>query len=185
MFSFAKIVTVAAFAFGTLASAVPVEERIVKARAQTITDILDALNTQVAPVAAQFAALTPSTATAENVTPIVNNIQSLVQDAVNQINAPGTTVGSGNPLGSLNTVLSTILTPAGTASNIKGVSSDFIPAFSPLGVVLATLVSLVLKTVGGLVIVLESTLVTLLGGLTVVISHLNLTPLLIALGILL
>ncbi|KAI0057181.1 hypothetical protein BV25DRAFT_1841865 [Artomyces pyxidatus] len=186
MFSFAKIATIAAFAFGTFVSAVPVEERAVEARADTVINILDSLNSQVAPLAAQFTTLDASNATSAVISPIVSDISSAVQSAVSQISAlpSGTTVDQTDALTSLSTVLSTILTPAGQVLSIPGISSAaIVPAFSPLGNALADLVSLVLKLVAELLSVVEATLVTLLSGLITVIDSLNLSPLLAALGL--
>ncbi|KAI0041476.1 hypothetical protein FA95DRAFT_692504 [Auriscalpium vulgare] len=198
---FAKLATVAVIAFGTFVAATPVE---VKKRADSVTSILDALTEQVAPLAAQFGTPFPldvcaspdvasagtldaSSASGDSISPIVDQIQSAVSSAVDQINAlpPGTTADSSS-LTSLSNVISTIVTPANGLSQTQGVDSKkIIPFFSPLGVVLALLVKVVLKLVVGLLVVVEATLVTLLGGLIVVLSHLNLTPLLLALGVIL
>ncbi|KAI0058215.1 hypothetical protein BV25DRAFT_1307560 [Artomyces pyxidatus] len=119
--------------------------------------------------------------------PIVSDISSAVQNAITQLNAPGLTIGQGDALTSLTNVLSTILTPAGQASSAPDVSSDFVPAFLPLGSVLGALVGLVLKLVGSLLIVVDvkASLLGLVGVLAPIIVHLNLTPLLVVLGILL
>ncbi|KAI0039372.1 hypothetical protein FA95DRAFT_1612624 [Auriscalpium vulgare] len=181
---FAKLATVAVIAFGTFVAATPVE---VKKRADSVTSILDALTEQVAPLAAQFGTLDASSASGDSISPIVDQIQSAVSGAVDQINAlpPGTTADSSS-LTSLSNVISTIVTPANGLSQTQGVDSKkIIPFFSPLGIVLALLVKVVLKLVVGVLVTLEATLVTLLGGLIVVISHLNLTPLLLALGVVL
>ncbi|KAI0047155.1 hypothetical protein FA95DRAFT_1492997 [Auriscalpium vulgare] len=200
MFSFAKIATVATLAFGTFVSAVPVQDRALEARADSVTSILDTLTTTVGPIAAQFSTrvfctvvmcnsdsvsclgtLDVTNATAAVISPIVSDITSAVDDAVSQIKAlPSAT---DDALTSLSNVLSAILTPAGDVAAISGVSSDAIAAFSPLGNALGDLVNEVLQLVAGILVVLRQTLDTLLNGLVGVIDRLSLSPLLSALGL--
>ncbi|KAI0048842.1 hypothetical protein FA95DRAFT_999169 [Auriscalpium vulgare] len=203
MFSFAKIATVATLALGTFVSAVPVQDRTLEARADSVTSILDTLTTTVGPIAAQFSTrvfctvvmcdsdsvsclgtLDASNATAAVISPIVSDITSAVSGAVNQIKAlPSGTTATDDALTSLSNVLSSILTPAGDVAAISGVSSDAIAAFSPLGNALGDLVNEVLQLVAGILVVLRQTLDTLLNGLVGVIDRLSLSPLLSALGL--
>ncbi|KAA1477929.1 hypothetical protein DENSPDRAFT_627148 [Dentipellis sp. KUC8613] len=192
MYSFAKLATLAVFAFSTLVSAVPVAEpvaapevRDVEKRAQTVEDILNNLNTQLQPFASQLNAFTADTATTDAVTPVVSNIQSTIQSTVDQLNAiPVGGIQGGNFLGALTTVMGTALNPANNVANVAGSNKVvIIPVFSPLGVVLAALINVVLKLVGGILGSLIFLLVSLLGDLTVIIVNLHLTVLISLLGL--
>ncbi|TFY55953.1 hypothetical protein EVG20_g9128 [Dentipellis fragilis] len=192
MYSFAKLTTLAVFAFSTLVSAVPVAESVaasqvrgVEKRAQTVEDILNSLNTQLQPFATQLNAFTADSATPDAVTPVVGNIQSTIQSTVDQLNAlPAGSIQGGNFLGALTTVMGTALNPANNVANVAGDNKVvIIPVFSPLGVVLAALVSSVLGLVGGILGSLIFLLVSLLGDLTAIIINLHLTVLITLLGI--
>ncbi|THH18159.1 hypothetical protein EW146_g2785 [Bondarzewia mesenterica] len=186
MFSFTKIVTFATLAFGAIASvsAMPHPASIEEAKRQSISidTILADLTTGLQPHADKLNALDANTATSETITPIVSDMTNMVQSAVTQIQALPLQdgVSTSDASTSIANVFKTALGPAEKFDNIPGVDKDtYHNSFLPLASVLANL----LETVAGLVLVVKATLNTLLGGLAVVIVHLNLTPLLNALGL--
>ncbi|ETW75294.1 hypothetical protein HETIRDRAFT_430720 [Heterobasidion irregulare TC 32-1] len=192
MFSLVKLTTFVALAFGAIASVSaapqPAAAVQVKRQSDAITAILADLTAELAPAAAQLNSLNAHTATAENITPIVNSIVSSVQNSQSKISAlpaQDTSAISANDIASgLNSVFQTVLVPAGNVIALPGVdSATVVPALSPLGGALDGLLTIVLGLVAELLVVVKATLDTLLSGLVHVLVGLNLTGLLASLGL--
>ncbi|KAI0028049.1 hypothetical protein K488DRAFT_90143 [Vararia minispora EC-137] len=187
MFSFMKIATFAAVAFGALAFALPqpvaspdVKDVVARQSGLDVTTILQNLSTDLQGPISELTALTSTTATADVVGPIVQSIVSTLQSAVTSIE--GQAVGSGNLVVLLSTVINLVVGAAGQVVNLPGVAqADLIIIFQLLDVVLAALIQTVLGLVGGLLVVVVGLVVSLLSGTVAIIIQLGLTAVLSAL----
>ncbi|KZV63629.1 hypothetical protein PENSPDRAFT_691483 [Peniophora sp. CONT] len=185
MFSFMKIATFAALAFGTLASAAPspapfpaFEAGALMARdaqaATDVTSILTKLNSDLQAPTSQLNGLTAENATPENVNVIVLKIKVLIEAATEACGkAPG--VGSGNILLLLSISINLVISACNHCYSVCSDKVNVLVVLQLLDVVLAALISIVFKLVGGLLTVVIGLLVGLLGGLVELIISLKFT----------
>jgi len=190
-----KIATVAALAFGTLASAIPspvasAETRDLETRSgQTVTSILTALPTQLSGPVGQLKALTSTTATPANVATIANQVAGVVSNCVSDIHGAGS-LGDGDLLSLLTVSLTVVLEAFIFVCGLPGVDvvNIKIAIVVAVDVILADLISVVLNLVLGLLgLLLEiviGLLVSLLGSVVVnIFIEINLTACISILGI--
>jgi len=179
-----KIATIAALAFGTLASAVPspapvAETRdLVERQSTDLTTILTNLNNDLQGPVGQLNGLTSSTATPTVVANICADIQVIVVAAVNACNGlPAGALGSGDILVLLSVVLELILNACNYVYKLSGVDVvDIQIAIKvQLDVCLAALINVVIELLGGIVVTLVAQLVVLLGVVVNIVLELNLT----------
>ncbi|KZV66266.1 hypothetical protein PENSPDRAFT_689140 [Peniophora sp. CONT] len=171
MFSLSKIATFAVLALGTVASAVPAKRQDTDA-----VSILNTLTSDVTPVAAQFTTLTADNATAENVQPIVDQINSLVSAANTKLAAlPAGSADTNSTVEALANVYTAILTPANTLVTTEGVdAASIIPIFTQLGITLAALLQNVVTLVQEVLEVVVELLQGLIAGLSGILGNLGL-----------
>ncbi|VDB88860.1 unnamed protein product [Peniophora sp. CBMAI 1063] len=179
MFSFAKIATFAALAFGTIASAIPSSipatapeaGELVTRQAQDVTTILTNLNNDLKDPLSALNGMTASTATSDNVNTSVQQMITMIQSATDALGSASGT-GSGNPLQLVGTTINSVMT---AANNVNGVSSDVavLGVLQLLDPILAALVALVLQLVAGVLTVVVGLLVGLLGGVVGLILGLD------------
>ncbi|KAI0309867.1 hypothetical protein OF83DRAFT_1179131 [Amylostereum chailletii] len=185
MFSFMKIATIAALAFGTFASAVPiVEERsvapVVEARqAQTLSTVLTTLQNSLTPAVAPLNSLTATTATPESVTAIAANINVALQVAIDSVKKlPKGAIGGLDIVVSLSVILNLIFVPIGKVYGFPGVDQVALKViFVGIGTLVAELLTLVLGVLRGVLSLVVGLLVGLIGGIVPIILELNITVL--------
>ncbi|KAI0314578.1 hypothetical protein OF83DRAFT_1174622 [Amylostereum chailletii] len=169
MFSFMKIVTFAALAFGAFASAMPtVESRAIEERqAATLTSILSGLPDDVQPHVDQLKSLNADTATPAKVTSIVLDITVVLDAAVASCKGlPVGAIGLGDILVLLSVVIQLIIIPCGAVYSLPGIDKGaIIGCFAPIGVSLVALITIVLDLVLGLLGGVLSVVIGLLVGL--------------------
>ncbi|VDB88836.1 unnamed protein product [Peniophora sp. CBMAI 1063] len=182
MFSFMKIATFAALAFGTIASAVPApapaaETGELTARAgQDLTTILTNLNNALQTPANTLNSMTADTATANNVNAPVQQMATLIQDATTAANS-SSGLGSGNILLLISVTIQIVISSCGKCYSASKSSVDVLVVLQILDPILAALVSLVLKLVAGVLTVVIGLLVGLLGTVVDLVLSLKFTVL--------
>ncbi|KZV72723.1 hypothetical protein PENSPDRAFT_649487 [Peniophora sp. CONT] len=186
MFSFMKIATFAALAFGTIASAIPApapapapaaEAGELSARAgQDLTTILTNLNSALQGPANTLNSMTASTATTDNVNAPVQQMKTLIQNATTAANS-SSGLGSGNILLLISVTIQIVISSCGKAYSASGSSVDILVILQILDPILAALVSLVLKLVAGVLTVVIGLLVGLLGTVVNLLVSLKFTVL--------
>ncbi|KZV72725.1 hypothetical protein PENSPDRAFT_649490 [Peniophora sp. CONT] len=178
MFSFAKIATFAALAFGTLASAVPASVAVPDAgeldtrASQDISTILTNLNNDLKAPLGQLNGMTARTATVDNVNTQVQAIKTMIQSATTAIGSASGN-GNGNPLMLIGTTINSVMTAANKAHSVSTDQANVLVVIQLLDPVLAALVALVLKLVAGLLTIVIGLLVGLLGAVTQLILGLD------------
>ncbi|KZV72689.1 hypothetical protein PENSPDRAFT_750676 [Peniophora sp. CONT] len=188
MFSFMKIATFAALAFGTLASAIPAPAPVPVAEAgaieardtaatQTVTQILTQLNNDLQAPTTQLGGLTAANATPDNVNVIVLKIKVLIEAATAAC-GKASGVGSGNILLLISISINLVVTACNKCYSVCTDKVDVLVILQILDGVLAALLTIVLKLVGGLLTVVIGLLVGLLGGVVQILVGLKFTLLL-------
>ncbi|KZV63614.1 hypothetical protein PENSPDRAFT_757801 [Peniophora sp. CONT] len=185
MFSFMKIATFAALAFGTLASAIPAPAPVPVAEAgaieardaaatQTVTQILTQMNSDLQAPTAQLGSLTAANATPDNVNVIVLKIKVIIEAATAAC-GKASGVGSGNILVLISISINLVITACSKCYSVCTDKVDVLVILQLLDVVLAALISIVLKLVGGLLSVVIGLLVGLLGTVVQLLVSLKFT----------
>ncbi|KAI0315912.1 hypothetical protein OF83DRAFT_1173387 [Amylostereum chailletii] len=191
MFSFAKIATVAAVAFGTLASAMPAAYGTpasygavaappsTSASGSDVTSILTGLHASVEAKVDVLASVTLDNFSKDQITNVALDVKLDVSVAVDAIKAlPTGTVGAGDLLVLLSGVISVVVSAFARIYVIAGVDQVAVRAsVSVLADVLASLVTVVCAHLTGVLSVSVGLLVNLLGGCTSSIISLQLTAL--------
>ncbi|VDB88897.1 unnamed protein product [Peniophora sp. CBMAI 1063] len=185
MFSFMKIATFAALAFGTLASAIPAPAPLPIAEAgalvardaeatQDVTTILTNLNSQLQAPTTQLSSLTAETATPAKVNEIVLSIKVIIEAATAAC-GKASGVGSGNILVLISITINLVISACNKCYSVCTDKVDILVILQLLDVVLAALLTIVLKLVGGLLTVVIGLLVGLLGGVVQLLVGLKFT----------
>ncbi|KAI0316428.1 hypothetical protein OF83DRAFT_246546 [Amylostereum chailletii] len=193
MFSFMKIATFAALAFGVFTSAMPtvVESRDIEARqVTTLTSTLTNGATTLQEPCAKLTGLTAAAVTVEVVTEIVAEIVVGINAITTSCKGlPSGAIGTGDILALLSIIIKLVITSCGTVYNLPGVDQGaIIGCFLPIGTALVALINIVLSLVlgllGGILSIVIGVLVGLLGGsCTTIIVQLKLTALISLLGL--
>ncbi|KZV69408.1 hypothetical protein PENSPDRAFT_753382 [Peniophora sp. CONT] len=184
MFSFMKIATFAALAFGSIASAIPAPAPLAEAGAlearttHTVTDVLTALPGKLAAPCGALSSMTPSTVTPAAVKVEIDLIVAILTQAKSDCGSASGN-GSGNLLALLSVVIKLVIGAAGSCYSASGSSIDVQVVLQLLDVCLSGLISTVLNLVlgllGGILSVVVGLLTGLLGGsCTSIILKLNL-----------
>ncbi|VDB88925.1 unnamed protein product [Peniophora sp. CBMAI 1063] len=185
MFSFMKIATFAALAFGTLASAIPAPAPLPVAEAgalmardaaanQDVTTILTNLNNDLQAPTGQLNGLTADTATPDKVNEIVVSIKVLIEAATAAC-GKASGVGSGNILVLISITINLVISACNHCYSVCTDKVTILVILQLLDVVLAALLTIVFKLVGGLLTIVIGLLVALLGGLVQIILGLKFT----------
>ncbi|VDB88899.1 unnamed protein product [Peniophora sp. CBMAI 1063] len=184
MFSFMKIATFAALAFGTLASAIPAPAPLPvaeagalvprAAEAQDVTTILTDLNNNLKAPTTELSGLTADNATPDNVNVIVLKIKVLIEAATEACGG-ASGLGSGNILLLLSISINLVISACNTCYSVCTDKAGVLVVIKILDSVLAALLTIVLKLVGGLLVTVIGLLVGLLGGVVEIILSLNFT----------
>ncbi|KZV63616.1 hypothetical protein PENSPDRAFT_757802 [Peniophora sp. CONT] len=173
MFSFMKIATFAALAFGTLALAIPTPASVPAAEAgalmardteatQTVTQIITQLNSDLQAPTTQLGSLTAANATPDNVNVIVLKIKVLIEAATAAC-GKSSDLGSGNILLLLSISINLVISACNKCYSVCSDKVDVLVVLQILDGVLAALISIVLKLVGGILATVVALLVGLLG----------------------
>ncbi|VDB85307.1 unnamed protein product [Peniophora sp. CBMAI 1063] len=173
MFSLGKVATFALFVLGVAASAVPTK------RQESAVEILDKLASDVSPIAAKFASMTPATANVFAVQGVVAQIKPLVSEASTKIAAlPRGSADKTATIKSLANVFNAILQPSHKLVTTPGVNAvTIIPIFTQLGATLAALLANVVTLVEELLTAVVGILQGLITGLDGILGNLGLTGL--------
>ncbi|KZV72687.1 hypothetical protein PENSPDRAFT_750675 [Peniophora sp. CONT] len=182
MFSFMKIATFAALAFGTLASAIPAPAPVPAAEAgelmarqsQDLTTILTNMNNDLQAPVAQMNDLTADTATPDKVNDIVLSIKVIIETATAAC-GKSSGLGSGNILLLLSISINLVISACNHCYSVCTDKVDVLVILQLLDVVLAALISIVLKLVGGVLSVVIGLLVGLLGTVVQLLVSLKFT----------
>ncbi|KAA1477928.1 hypothetical protein DENSPDRAFT_845106 [Dentipellis sp. KUC8613] len=211
--SFTKIVSFAALAFGAFVSAAPVapatvpEVHAVNVPAvpalQTrdgvsVASVLTDLTSKLEPVVAELNFIVAGNATEQALGPIVNDVKSTVQDAVNALNVlvgqpvdallktvDGTAqIAVGDLAKLVAGILTLVFTALGRILGLVGVDVALvIKIVSPLVEVIGALLSIVLKLVGSVLGDLVGAVVGLIGAIVPVILQINVAAIISILGL--
>ncbi|KZV70258.1 hypothetical protein PENSPDRAFT_685638 [Peniophora sp. CONT] len=173
MFSLNKIATFALLALGVAASAVPAK----RDDAPSAAGILNELAEQVASKAAQFATMTPETATIANIAPIASEINAMFAQASTQLATlpPGSAANDKTAtIQAFANALTAFTTPAHKLVTTPGVSAvTIVPIFTQIGVTLAALLANVVTLVEEVLTVVVDLLEGLIAGLETTLAGLG------------
>ncbi|KZV72105.1 hypothetical protein PENSPDRAFT_751174 [Peniophora sp. CONT] len=181
MFSFMKIATFAALAFGTLASAIPAPApapaaeagALVTRTSPDVTAILTQLSIDLENPCKELSGVSADVSV-QVVTDLVAKITLLIQTATTACGS-ASGLGSGNILLLLSVCIKLVISACGTCYNTCTDKVDILVVLQLLDGVLAALVSVVLKLVGGVLAVVIGLLVGLLGTVVQLILSLKFT----------